>query len=141
MSNESPTVNHARWSELAPFAFAAIAWAVAAVLLCWYWDGSVLAFRWMLGLWALCLLDLFAIAKTMAAVIAVSADAAGNRPALLVQASTWGAIKLACLGLLGILLFRGQSIPSHALLLGLGTLVVVPLIGGLWWSQRALRHA
>jgi hypothetical protein len=58
--------------------------------------------------------------------------------ALVVSASVWGVIKLACLGIFGFILFHGHAIPQFSLLWGLGTLVTVPLIGGLWWSRKVL---
>ena len=100
------------------------------------------ALRWFLMLAALALFDLFALSRAVRAVsrLAGAGAAQPNREALAIQALVWGSIKIACLGLFGWVLLMGgtrpASIPIESLLPGLGTLIAVPLAGGLWWSQR-----
>ena len=96
---------------------------------------------WIFVLWGFSILDLFAIASLFKAVYALSTAEPEKRGAHVINASVWGMIKLACLGLFGFLLLRGHAIPTRELLLGIATMVVVPLVGGFWWSQKVLHHA
>ena len=47
-----------------------------------------------------------------------------------------GATKVACLALLGVVLWSGQSLPVLSVLSGLATLIVVPIVGGLQLQKR-----
>ena len=99
------------------------------------------SFKWFTGLWVLCLFDLYALSRTLEAALGLMNEESEKRSALTIQAFYWGTIKLACLGIFGTILLKGDSIPATSLLLGLGTLIVVPLMGWYWWSHRILRHA
>ncbi|MBC7693014.1 MAG: hypothetical protein H7222_14725 [Methylotenera sp.] len=97
---------------------------------------------WMLGLWTLCVLDLVALAKTIAAgIILMSDQAPEKKSALAVQALSWGSLKMIFLGVIGLVLWKASTVPTVALLSGIGTLLIVPLVGGFWWSQKELSHA
>lgn len=118
-----------------PFAMMAVIWwALGAIFTNVFWFSVV---------WLICVFDFFAIFKTIACVLALMSDGQADKKAvILFQTLFWGFMKLACLGLLGGLLMMSQKfeIPQKALLMGLGTLIVVPLFGGFWWSRSEIQQ-
>jgi hypothetical protein len=126
-----------------PFAWVSLGWLFLAVLVCLLSNiPTPVALPWLLGFWVLCVLDLFAIAETVEAVVRLQALKEGqDKLALVTRAFFWGFVKLACLGFLGLAVWVGRGVPNITLIFGLGTLVVVPLVGGLLWSQKELRYA
>ncbi len=137
MKKKKRNRNNSR-SEAQPFVAAAIFWGVFSEVVCFFFFKTqpfLRTFLWTLGLWVVCVLDLAAMAQMFRAVFALMSDIPEvSRPAWKLRLLIWGLTKLTCLGLLGVILFLNPSIPSPALLFGLGTLVVVPLFGGLGWS-------
>lgn len=130
--------------NLKPFYWTAGSWLIFGVLALVLIPGgmnSALAAKWFLGLWIVSLLDLFALERAVEAATGLMSEASENRGALVIRAFYWGAIKLACMGILGWIVIHASNAPVRALLLGLGTLVAVPLFGGFMWSQKELRHA
>ena len=124
-----------------PSAIAAVVWAVIGWAICRHFS-AVTALQqnliWLFGLWALCLIDLVALGKTIQGVLAIAAGAGENLSAYTIHTFSWGLIKLVCLGIFASeVVIKGSPIPT-ADLSGMGTLVVVPLVGGLLWSQRVL---
>ncbi len=127
--------------NLTPFLLTALGWMALSAWVCWRFspdqESALGSVKWMLVLAGICCADLFSLAKVVAIVLdlIVSAEAGitQNRTGLAFQASFWGGLKLACLLLFGAVLYRGQNIPTAGLLAGTGTVVVVPLIGGLFW--------
>lgn len=108
------------------------------------WRGEFGAMRWFLVLSLTCFVDLVAIARTMTAAfgwISVADEVSEKRTAAALQTFYWGAFKLACLGILGMILIRAQSVPGLSLFLGLATLAVLPLVGGYFWSRSKLQTA
>ena len=140
-------------ATVAAFSAISVGWLAIAALICWQFsatqDGNVsatwVAMKWLFGLWALSILDLVAISKSISAAVSVMGHTGEKRAASIIQASYWGLVKLACLGIFIFVLIRASALAAPGLKLGLvtglGTLVIVPLIGGLFWSQRVLRHA
>lgn len=122
------------------FWVAGLWWALSAA---WVSNaGSSLS--WLSAIWFLCMADLFALAKLVSALLELVGSENEDRKKhgqAVIRASSWGAIKLACLAFIGMVLFRGRDIPTYSLLAGLGTLVVVPIFGGLGWHLRGERHA
>lgn len=124
-----------------PFVLAAILWAVIGWASCRGFSQADALTRnlvWFFGLWALSLLDLVALGKTVQGLIAIAGGAGENLPAYTIHTFSWGLIKLVCLGIFALVVIKGSPIPTAGLLVGMGTLVVVPLVGGLLWSQRVL---
>jgi cytochrome bd-type quinol oxidase subunit 2 len=108
-------------------------------------DGSahtaMIAARWFVVISLLCFVDLIAIVRTMAAAFewtAMPEDAGEKRAAAAIRTLYWGAFKLACLGILGMILIRAKDAPGLSLLLGVATLVALPLVGGYFWSRAKL---
>ncbi len=110
----------------------------------WLVFGSVLSFflakdhahpwvsvRWMVYLWLLVVMDLVALASFVSGMFDWKAGSKKNQASLIIRTSSWGVIKLACLGLLGTVLYSARNIPPVPLLLGLSTMVVIPIFGGL----------
>ncbi|MEK6580160.1 MAG: hypothetical protein AABZ55_13115, partial [Bdellovibrionota bacterium] len=97
--------------------------------------------KWTAGLWFLCMMDLLAMARTIASLIRWMSASSRDRVSLIVQALYWGTIKLVCLAVFIVILIKSKSIPPASLFLGIATLIVTPLLGGFWWSKRELQHA
>jgi hypothetical protein len=133
-----------------PFGIAALAWAVIGVAVCRIFAPSSSAFfsnlLWMTGLYCLSLCDLIALGKTVQGVLSIAASASAdpkegseNRAHRAIQTFYWAILKLACLGIfVGAMVLvsrEGKSIPTPGLLAGVGTVAMVPLLGGLFWSR------
>jgi len=127
------------------FGAAAVIWLVLGEILCWVFnfdlEQAFLAYKSFLGFWTLSVLDLGILAKFLSSAAHLMDAEEATRPAYAVQALVWGVGKVVCLGLFVLVLLKGHEIPMHSLLLGMGTLVVVPLAGGFIWSQRILQNA
>lgn len=124
-----------------PFVIAAAVWAAVGYGLCRHFSSSELLrsnLGWLFALWALCLFDLFALGKTVQGLLSFASGITENRAIYAIQTFSWGLLKLACVGIFALILIKG-NLPSLGLLSGLGTLIVVPLLGGLIWSQSVLR--
>jgi hypothetical protein len=137
--NETPNVPLLDRSSILPFVAAGLGWVAIGALFCWKSSAPAelgASLRWMLGLSLLCLLDLLATAKTFANVLQ-------KRSFSLIRASYWGAIKIACFLLFGALLWKAGSLPArvpvNGLIIGVSTLMIVPLIGGLIWNALRTR--
>lgn len=126
--------------SLIPFAWVTATWGILSGGLSGLVGGGFAA-AWALAFWLACALDLFALAKTIESALSLIAEdrRSQKRPALIVKTTLWGVIKFACLGLLGISLWRARLAPPISLLTGMATLVVVPLLGGLFWSRKELQ--
>ena len=99
-------------------------------------SGRKEAVLWFLTLWGVSCLNLAALTQAGLKVLGWMRDTGQKHsPALMVQVFFWGTIKFVCLILLGSLIWRSRSVPGMTLVLGLSTLVVVPLFGGYLWSR------
>lgn len=125
-----------------PFAWVALVWAAVGT--------GILAFRPgaltetmppFLGLFALCLLDVVALAKAIETALRLATITREKRGAALIQTFFWGTLKLVCVGIFILVLSKGVQFSLDSQILGLGTMVVVPLVGGYFWSRRDLEHA
>lgn len=137
-SAATPSKNAEISGRKGPFIVVALAWAVVGSLISLRSDApDQSALKWMLGLWGLCIFDLVALAKTIAIVMTLmSSTAPEKQSALVIQALFWGVLKVGGLGLIGLALYFGDQAPGVSLALGLGTLIIVPLIGGYWSSRK-----
>ncbi len=126
-----------------PFLVVGTLWLVLGLGLSIFGDPALESLKpnlkWMIGLWLLCLVDLFTAGMSLQAAIQVLNGenlSATEKATWIFRAAFWGTLKLVCLAALVVVLIRGQSAPKVALVLGLSTLVVVPLIAGIWWSRK-----
>ena len=120
-----------------------LGWLLLSVALCFFLGPEPRndQFLWMLVFWGLSNLDLSVLAKFMSVAVRWAGATPEKRPVLAIQAFCWGIFKVVCLGLFIFVLLKGYEIPTYGLLLGVGTLGIVPLVGGILWSQRVLRNA
>lgn len=120
------------------FYWSAILWALIATAITLFSSPKEEATRaivWLGIFYAVSAADLYSISRLVATILELMATPPEKRIPGLIQASYWGFLKLACLGIFTALVFKGHEIPSTALLTGVGTMVFVPLVGGFWWSK------
>src|SRR4051812_29396409 len=124
------------------FFWVAIVWALlglGASLFGAAHEDALRAAAWFGVLFSVSVADLYSISRLVAAVLDLMTDSNEKRIPRLIQASYWGFLKLACLGIFTVLVLKGREIPVVALLMGVGTMVFVPLVGGYWWSIRCTK--
>jgi hypothetical protein len=102
-------------------------------------------------LFVLVALDLFFLGKTVAVLsVLLSDQLAEKQPNQALKLVLWGMAKMAALGALMAVTWNAKNIPTLSLLLGIGSLIVIPVLGGLSWSwieefknerSRELDHA
>ncbi len=122
--------------SLWPFWVTALAWGLLGVVVNAvspdpFWNATL----WQILVWLACVLDFAVTAQLLKGMLSLRAGpddigATGTRTL------AWGLAKLACLGLIGVVLWASRSAPTRSILMGIATLVVVPLLGGLWWYQK-----
>ena len=128
---------HSGLQKLVPFLWTGFAWGIVTVVSNSFGMVDPLhAILWSLALWALCMADFFGTAQMVRGMLAVRAGSSTSGGSPSAQALGGGALKLACFGLLGVVVWAGKEAPLRALLMGLGTMIVVPLLGGVWWFKR-----
>lgn len=120
-------------SVIQPFAIAAGFWALAGFLGCHVFGGNQ---AWFLGFWALSLVNIFALGKTLKEILGLVARDSENYEGRVIRAFAWGSLKLVCLGIFIASLIHGLGIHERGAavvggLFGASTLFVVPLLGGL----------
>jgi hypothetical protein len=132
-------------SGIFPFGVVSLIWLILGEVLCTALNTNIeqalFAKMSFLGFWLLSVLDLGILAKFLTSAGHLMNAGEHTRSAHTVQALVWGAGKIVCLGLFVLVLLKEHEIPMQSLLLGMGTLVVVPLAGGFIWSQRILQDA
>jgi hypothetical protein len=123
-----------------PFGWVALAWLALGLLFSFAFGHRELAsLGWMFGIWALSVIDLAVLARLLAALGSCMTDESPSRKSAHVfQALFWAGAKVACLGFFLLVLMNARGAPTASLLSGMGTLLVVPLLGGYGWSQSAL---
>lgn len=104
-------------------------------------SGALLGQNWGLRFWLLAIVDLVALGKVIATVFEIMAGDLEKKRSRILRAFYWGTIKLACLGIFSAVLILGRGIPALSLVMGIGTLVVVPMATGVWWNQRVSQDA
>ena len=130
-------------SKAKPFIWVSLVWLLIGTFFClWPVNLGFLAIKWFLGLSFLCLFDFLSLSKTLQAMVELA-----NKAHLVVRMRTvfslvfWSVAKLICLGLFIVLLMKARSIHFTPLFLGVGTLLVVPWVGGLLWRRGEVKYA
>ena len=139
INEESP---HLSFRQALPFALVAVLWFGLGLLLI---QNSALSIalqgsarKGLFIFWGICVADLLAMAKLYGILAQMISGPEEKQTGLIFPASYWGAIKLASTGLFITVLIYNRGIPHLGILAGLGTLVVVPMAGGLF--DHWLRH-
>lgn len=124
-----------------PFGWVGLAWLALGLPLSYrLGHPGTLSLEWMVGLWALAMLDLIVLARLLVALGGWMSDSDANRKSAHVfQALFWAGAKVACLGIFLLTLMNARGAPTASLLLGMATLIVVPIFGGYGWSQNELK--
>ena len=113
------------------------------ISLVWYWVGVyLLSFdlrfltpaMWFTVFFLLSLADLYSLSKVLEYLFLHASG--GSRPGARLKLIFWSIFKFLCLGSFGFVLYAAPTISRAAVFLGAGTLVIVPLLGGFWWSRR-----
>lgn len=127
--------------ESFPFLVVALGWGIIGFLILYFWfektDTRLEALSWWFRFWFLAVCDLFFLAKGVASLLQIMSEPVksysfGKTLALFF----WGTMKVVCLGIILLLLVQFRDAPAVSIILGLTTLVVVPLFGGIFWSLR-----
>jgi len=91
---------------------------------------------WFVAIWVWCNLDLIALGKTVARLMAlVSSRTPAEKGRITREAIFWAFLKLVWLGSAVFLLGFLKELPLSPVFLGFGSLVVIPILGG-WLSVR-----
>lgn len=129
--------------DLKPFALTTAGWGIFGILIMLgFTPEPYLASAWFCGFFAVAALNLFFLVKTIAMTMhLMSHQGTEKRAASGIQIVFWGVLKLSALGVLIALVLKGENsgkVPMLAILMGLGTAALVPLVGGFIWSKKAL---
>jgi hypothetical protein len=114
-------------------------WLILGLGLLFYWDrqgalGRSLA--WFLVFWGWSNLSLITLGKTVARLAElVSSRTPAKKRMATRGVFLWASGKIGCLLLVVVLLMQVRELPLSVILLGFGTLVIVPLLGGWVWSR------
>lgn len=118
------------------FGFASFGWYIIGCLILGFSGRSFtsdLVYFTAVFLWAhLNLFFLMMLMKTLFQFI--KAESADERNALRFGILIWGSLKVSCLLFGVVFLWAGSDITGLALVLGVSSLLVVPLVGGLLWK-------
>ncbi|MDR3607486.1 MAG: hypothetical protein P4M08_08905 [Oligoflexia bacterium] len=137
-----PSVKSLVSSEsLSGFGLAGLIWLLLSAAICFKLSPDKAELRrsltWLCILFGLSILDLFALAQALSGLFDLMRNESEKPIFLVFRTSYWASIKLVCLIFLGFLMARGSSssgIPTPGLLTGISTLMVVPLLGGVFWQ-------
>lgn len=129
--------------ETKPFIWVALIWSLVGFLaVLGFSEEPKVSALWYFASLSLALLNLFLLVKFLAVVLVLVSDQVSEkRPMYAIQATFWGFSKLTVLGVMIAVVFQAEKAPVMPLLLGMGSMVAIPLIGGFWWSQKGLSHA
>jgi hypothetical protein len=126
--------------EARPFLVVFVLWGALVLIGGGYFTPKQELFKtltWFLLFYGLCFLNLSAAGMALSGVFGLMKYSRPiDRAPYLVQTLIWGGAKLGVLGVIILALFRAREAPFGAVLAGISTLLIVPLIGGLSWSIR-----
>lgn len=123
--------------RLAPFVWTALGWGVVSTLVVLgFTPDPYFAFASFGILFVLCVLDLFFLVKTVAVILElVSYQGAEKQTRHAIRLAFWASAKFFTLAVLVVIVWKARGVPVLSWSMGIGTLIVVPLLGGLWWSS------
>lgn len=110
--------------NLRPFAATGLGWLLLGILVLGRQSG------WFLAIWALVLSDFFVTAKLVLSFLKRNESSQNSGFSDLI---IWGSGKTLCIGLLGLFVLKARVIPTQPLLMGLATLMIVPIVGAVFW--------
>lgn len=126
------------WRALLPFLLVGVIWLVLGIVI-GFQINVLLAVRWFVILWGLTVLDLLFLAKALLLVLKF-VGGSNKQELLVIPIIFWAVLKFTFFCGLTIILLKVSGIPSFSLLMGLSTLVVIPLCGGMLWNYSWFRH-
>ena len=125
--------------DLSAFFYVAAIWAALALTFAARTDavGTGTGLTKGLGFLVLSLGNLIFLVKLIEVITKLMSDQPTEKRGLYpLQVFVWANLKLLSLGGLFFLIWKyGNQVLLPALFCGVGTLIVVPLAGGLWWSR------
>ena len=123
-----------------PFFLGSLSWLVLGLSILKIVRGAGFSWApdlgWFFAFFLLSHLNLVAMIGFFRTLLPWMADAKSQDLGSIYHLFFWGTLKLGCLGLLIMILFSRRAIPNISLLLGLSTLWMVPLLGGLFWHRK-----
>lgn len=133
-------------NNLKPFLLVAVLWLaltsalVLGVFIAWPTEASFERYLWYFGYFFGCIVNLILVAKVVAQTLHVVSERSKTKnPKVWFQVGTWVVIKMAWLVLFMSFVYLGRDNPPWILLTGLSTIVGVPFLGGMLWSQSLER--
>ncbi len=121
--------------QLKPFLWAGVAWLGLGLAGIWALsapESRASSIAWFTVFWILGMADLATIAALVFSM--VTWQDSDDRARMGIRVAILGIAKITLLLIFGAILFLRHGIPQSSLLVGLATLIVVPLFGGLAWS-------
>jgi len=100
-------------------------------------DARVPSLAWFFLFWLLGMADLATIAALVFSM--VTWQDTGDKARMGIRVLFLGMAKVGLLLIFGAILFLRHGIPQSSLLVGLATLIVVPILGGFAWSFQGKR--
>lgn len=85
----------------------------------------------------LCLGDLLALSSLVKILVEIKSEEREKLPERIIKAAIYATMKVCCLLGIVVVLKLGRSVSSFALILGVSTLVIVPIISGVIADARA----
>lgn len=120
-------------------------WFILGFIVNYVFNGSLSlrgeSLLWFTVLWGVSLLNLLLLGAVLSKLqLIIRENDPIKRLKSTLEAFFWGFLKFLCLALIGFLLYRyTKVIPTLPLVTGLLTLVIIPSVGGWWWSLAYLR--
>ena len=118
-----------------PFAWTGLFWLLIVPILNWLVTHDRRAVLWGLIVALVALGSLGSLAGLCDSAI----KRAASQPAPWL--AFWGLAKVGFLFIFFLIFLRASDIPQPSLIIGVGTAIVVPLIGALWSSLKGYPHA
>ncbi|MEK7397076.1 MAG: hypothetical protein AAB116_09080 [Candidatus Poribacteria bacterium] len=121
-------------------------WCFIGMLICCLFVSKEIAFIFILKsfltLWVLSLLDLFVLAKMVKSALFLAVGTEQKKRGQTVgKLFFWGLIKVFIFILFVLFFMKASVIPGLVLVIGLSTLVIIPIVSGWIWARESMRYA